>query len=334
MRKRGRLVILFVVLVAVMLSGCSKKTESSSSAESDSFTFSSNVAIVVPYNAGGGVDVAIRSILEAGLRQELGGSISVENVAGGNTLIGAQNVLGADADGYTVFVNTCAAFLAAPQMYGNPYTIEDWEYITTLGDTDLIVAAGPSAPAKTVDDLIEYGKNNPEGVTVGCAGYGDISALAAYITLNSLGVNCQLVPYSGAAESTAACLGGHVQYVCATANTLVSHAEEGTIVGLYETGSIDDNLLGVPSITTLGHADAATPYYRIVAVKKGTPQSAVEALRTAFKNVLENPESIQKLADSGQIIRNVINDPAELEALIERDYVAYGDMVKVLNLNG
>lgn len=301
-------------------------------ASTGEYKFTSNVNIVIPYKAGGGVDVAVRALLEAGLREELGNSVSVTNVAGGNTLIGAQNVMAADADGHTVFVNTCAAFLAAPQMYGNPYSIDDWQYITTLGVTDLIVAAGPSAPAKTVDELIAYGKTNPDGVTVGCAGYGDISALGAYITLDALGVKCVLVPYSGAAESTAACLGGHVQYVCATASSIASHCEAGNMFALYETGALDDNLCKVPSITTLGHPEAATPYYRIVAVTKGVPANVVEALRKAFKNVLENPARLEQLAASKQIIQGVVNDPAELRAMIEKDYAAYGEMVKTLNL--
>ena len=249
-------------------------------------------------------------------------------------MIGAQQVLGAPADGYTVFVNTCAAFLAAPQMYDNPYTLEDWQYITTLGVTELLVAGGPSAPANTVDDLITFGKENPDGVTVGCAGYGDISALAAYITLEAMGVKCQLVPYDGAAESVAACLGGHVQYVCATASTIASHCEEGTMTALYETGSLDDNSLGVPSISSLGYPDAATPYYRLVVVTKDVPAEAVEALRAAFKAVLENPDSIAKMAESKQIVQDVVNDPEELQALIEKDYAAYGEMVASLNLEG
>ena len=337
MKKRFMSCLVVIMVVVLAVTGCTRNNDSSGtsgSASEKGFSFDENVRIIVPYNAGGGVDVAVRALLEAGLRSALGGSVSVENIGGGNTLIGAQNVLSSDADGYTVFVNTCAAFLAAPQMYGNPYSLDDWEYITTLGVTDLMVAAGPSAPAKTVDELISYGSSHPEGVTVGCAGYGDISALAAYITLDSMGVACQLIPYDGAAESTAACLGGHVQYVCATANTIQSHCEEGTLVALYETGTLEENLLDVPSMISLGHEEAATPYYRIVAVKKGTPQEAVDALRSAFKSVLENPESLEKLEASGQIIQDVVNDPAELRELLERDYEAYGEMVESLNLQG
>ena len=255
-------------------------------------------------------------------------------MGGGNTLIGAQQVLGAPADGYTLFVNTCAAFLAAPQMYDNPYTLDDWQYITTLGVTELLVAGGPSAPADTVDELIAFGKENADGVTVGCAGYGDISALAAFITLEAMGVKCQLVPYDGAAESVAACLGGHVQYVCATASTIASHCEEGTMTALYETGSLDDNSLGVPSISSLGYADAATPYYRLVAVTKDVPSDTVEALRAAFKAVLENPDAVAKMAESKQIVKDVVDDPDELKALIEKDYAAYGELVSTLDLEG
>ena len=264
MKRKLSAFLVLALTLSLALAGCGKTPANPAPAESDvsspaenNFKFTENMTIVVPYKAGGGVDVAIRALLEAGLRDQLGTSVTVENVGGGNTLIGAQQVLGAPADGYTLFVNTCAAFLAAPQMYGNPYTLDDWQYITTLGVTELLVAGGPSAPADTVDELIAFGKENADGVTVGCAGYGDISALAAFITLGAMGVKCQLVPYDGAAESVAACLGGHVQYVCATASTIASHCEEGTMTALYETGSLDDNSLGVPSISSLGYADAA-----------------------------------------------------------------------------
>lgn len=341
MKRKLSAFLVLALTLSLALAGCGKTPANPAPAESDvsspaenNFKFTENMTIVVPYKAGGGVDVAIRALLEAGLRDQLGTSVTVENVGGGNTLIGAQQVLGAPADGYTLFVNTCAAFLAAPQMYGNPYTLDDWQYITTLGVTELLVAGGPSAPADTVDELIAFGKENADGVTVGCAGYGDISALAAFITLEAMGVKCQLVPYDGAAESVAACLGGHVQYVCATASTIASHCEEGTMTALYETGSLDDNSLGVPSISSLGYADAATPYYRLVAVTKDVPSDTVEALRAAFKAVLENPDAVAKMAESKQIVKDVVNDPDELKALIEKDYAAYGELVSTLDLEG
>lgn len=339
MKRKVSLFLVLALSLSMLLAGCGNKQTATDPKDSDNapaeeFKFTENMTLVVPYKAGGGVDVAVRALLEAGLRDALGTTVSVENVPGGNTLIGAQQVIGAPADGYTVFVNTCAAFLAAPQMYGDPYTPDDWQYITTLGVTELIVAGGPSAPAKTVDELIAYGKDNADGVTVGCAGYGDISALGAYITLEALGVKCQLVPYDGAAESVAACLGGHVQYVCATASTIASHCEEGTMTALYETGSLDNNSLGVPSITSLGYPDASTPYYRLVAVTKDVPADAVEALRAAFKAVLEDPAAVEKMAESKQIIQDVVNDPVELKALIDKDYEAYGAMVATLDLQG
>ena len=341
MKRKLSAFLVLALTLSLALAGCGKTPANPAPAESDvsspaenNFKFTENMTIVVPYKAGGGVDVAIRALLEAGLRDQLGTSVTVENVGGGNTLIGAQQVLGAPADGYPLFVNTCAAFLAAPQMYGNPYTLDDWQYITTLGVTELLVAGGPSAPADTVDELIAFGKENADGVTVGCAGYGDISALAAFITLGAMGVKCQLVPYDGAAESVAACLGGHVQYVCATASTIASHCEEGTMTALYETGSLDDNSLGVPSISSLGYADAATPYYRLVAVTKDVPSDTVEALRAAFKAVLENPDAVAKMAESKQIVKDVVNDPDELKALIEKDYAAYGELVSTLDLEG
>ncbi len=337
MKKKVAFVLAICMLLSLAMTACGETNSPApapaASSEQEAYKFTENMTFIVPYKAGGGVDVAVRALLEAGLKDQLGVSVTVENVEGGNTLIGAQQVMGSEADGNTVFINTCAAFLAAPQMYGNPYKPEDWQYITTLGMTELYVAAGPSAPASTVDELIEYGKTGQE-VTVGCAGYGDISALAAYITLDALGVKCQLIPYSGAAESTAACLGGHVEYVCATDSSIAGHCEEGTLTALYETGSIDENSLSVPSITSLGYENAATPYYRIVAVTKDVPANVVEALRQAFKAVLEDSGCLEKLAASKQIIRDVVNDPDALQELIQKDYQAYGEMVKTLNLQG
>lgn len=344
MKKRIALSLVIAMVCTLAMTACGNTqgtsqqsgsgSASASTSQQEAYEFTDNLTFVIPYNAGGGVDTTVRLLLEAGLQDALGTTVSVENVAGGNTLIGAQQVLGSSADGYTVFINTCAAFIAAPQMYENPYTMDDWTYITTLGITELIVAAGPAAPAQTVEDLIAYGKENPEGVTVGCAGYGDISALGAYITLEAMGVKCQLVPYDGAAESVAACLGGHVQYVCCSASTIASHCEEGTMTALYETGSLDENILGVPSVTTLGYPEAATPYYRIVAVQKGAPDEVVDALRAAFKEALEDPDVLARMEESKQIIQGVVNDPDELQALIEKDYAAYGEVVQSLNLQG
>ena len=140
MKRKVSLFLVLALSLSMLLAGCGNKQTATDPKDSDNapaeeFKFTENMTLVVPYKAGGGVDVAVRALLEAGLRDALGTTVSVENVPGGNTLIGAQQVIGAPADGYTVFVNTCAAFLAAPQMYGDPYTPDDWQYITTLGVT-------------------------------------------------------------------------------------------------------------------------------------------------------------------------------------------------------
>ena len=196
----------------------------------------------------------------------------------------------------------------------------------------MVVCAGPSAPAKTVDEFLAYAKEHPGELTVGCAGLGDISGLSAAITLDALGVQCEIIPFDGAAESVANVLGGHVNYVCCPASTVVSHVEEGTIIPLYEVGGLEENQFNVPSISDLGHPEATTPYYRVIVAPKGTPDEVVAALREGFAEMLADEEVIKVFEEANDPLLNVISDIDVLNARLQQDYDSYGEVIEKLGL--
>lgn len=342
--KRSILLLLALVLVLGVLGGCSNSSSSSapagssepadsgSAAAAGDYTFTGPIHIMVPFKAGGGVDTSSR-LLATGAEKYLGVKIVVDNKPGGNSLTGATEVLNGKADGYTLMANTCAGFIGAPQMYGNPFNpTEDWIPIVSQGTVPMIVCAGPSAPAKTMDEFLAYAKEHPGELTIGCAGYGDISGFSTFITIDALGIECEVVPFDGAAESTANCLGGHVNYVCAPASTVAGHVEEGTLIPLYETGGMESNPYNVPSISDLGHPEAATPYYRVLVAPKGTPDEVVAALRKGFAEILADPEVQKTFEDAKDPLMATITDSEELTARIQADYEAYGKVINDMGL--
>jgi tripartite-type tricarboxylate transporter receptor subunit TctC len=341
------LVFLLTAALVISMFGCSGNSPSSASGDSQSSSTQSTpaseeskttdfptgtITIVVPYSAGGGNDVNARR-LAAKSEEIFGVKMVVENVPGGNTLTGAAQVLGGKADGYTLIANSCTGLLASPQMYGNPYDLDDWTPIISQNTVPMVLVAGPSAPSKTTaEDFIQYCKDNPGTITVGCAGYGDSSGMGAAIVFAAMGIDVQLIPFNSASESLANVLGGHVDYANMPVSTSFGNVESGELVPLFEFGGLDDNAYDVPSVVELGYGDAATPYYRVICAPAGTPDDVVAILREGFTKMVNDPDLQKEFEEANDPLLSPITDPQELQDRMAKDWEAYGETIERLGL--
>lgn len=349
--KKTITIILVVLLCLSTLAGCSPKqeataaapapqaaeaeapqaadapaapAEAASEAVADWPKSGETLTIIVPYKAGGGVDVAAR-LLVPYLEKELGITVVVENQPGGNCIPATMSVINAKEDGYTIGIFASGALIGSPQLYENPFDPrKDIIPIVSNGSVPMVIAAGPDTPYKTVDEMVAYLKDNPGGLTYGVAGLRDVAGIEVYRTLQGLGVVGELVPYDGAAGAVTAVAGGHVDYCIAPVSTLTPYVEEGTLVPIIECGGLESNAFGVPSISSLGHPEYAILYYRVVGVKAGTPDNIVQKLREAFTNVLTSEEVQKAFEDANDPLINVITDGDKLASMIASEYDAYG----------
>jgi tripartite-type tricarboxylate transporter receptor subunit TctC len=168
-----------------------------------------SLAVYIPAAPGGGFDIAVRALQEP-LADELGASVVPTNVEGAGGSIAATEMLGLPADG-------TSAMIVSRSISALPYTgspeIDPVEDLAPLGVTHQDVSAltvPADAPYQTVDDFIQYAKDNPGGVTIGHSGVGGVWHAAALMLARENGVEFSFVPYDGGSAVGAALLAGEI----------------------------------------------------------------------------------------------------------------------------
>jgi tripartite-type tricarboxylate transporter receptor subunit TctC len=153
------------------------------------------VRLVVPYPAGGAVDIVARALAEK-LSTALAQTVIVENKAGAGGLIGADAVAKSAPDGYTVVMGTVSSHAIAPAVYRKmPYDAEtDFAAVSLVALTPYIITVNAAVPVKTLRELVSYAKANPDKLNFGSSGTGTTPHLAGELFNTMAGTKITHVP--------------------------------------------------------------------------------------------------------------------------------------------
>ena len=202
------------------------------------------ITLVVGYPAGGSVDLVARTIAEP-LSKRLGTPVVVENVGGAGGTIGAQKVVNAQADGYTLLlgsgseVSIARLFNTAVKYNGET----DLAPIGLIGTTPMVFVAGPKAGVKTIDEALAKAKREPNQLSFASSGVGTPLHMSGELINVLAGTSFRHVPYRGAAQMVQDVLGGNVEYSVFVLSSALPHIESGKMIPL--------------GVTTLGRSRAA-----------------------------------------------------------------------------
>ncbi len=284
------------------------------------------VRIVVPYPAGGAVDIVTRALadrLSAQWRQP----VVVENKAGAGGLIGAAAVSKATPDGYTLVMATVSSHAIAPAVYRKmPYdAVADFGAISLVALTPYIITVHPDVPATNLRELIAYAKANPRKLNFGSSGTGTTPHLAGELFNTQAGTQIAHVPYKGSAPMLADLLGAQVQV--AFDNTVIPNIKAGKLRGLAVTGPA--RLAAVADIPTA--AEAGLPGYEAVGwmglyAPKGTPMALRTRLAQDTARAAATPEFVARMEGLGFQARS--NSPAEFDAYLKAEQQKWAKVVK------
>jgi len=154
------------------------------------------VRVIVPFSAGGGLDIVTRIFAQT-LSEQSGQTFVVENKAGGAAgSVGSRDIISARPDGYTIGVNTVTGLTTAAMDPAGFNPKNDLAPVGRLGSSTLIVMVNPQLPVHSVDELVAYIKANP-GVAYGTSGVGSIMHYTTAVFAKSAGVEMTHVPYRG-----------------------------------------------------------------------------------------------------------------------------------------
>jgi tripartite-type tricarboxylate transporter receptor subunit TctC len=258
------------------------------------------VKIVVPFVAGGGVDVVAR-IVAPRLGEELGQSVIIENRGGAGGALGAAAVAQAPADGYTLLMGTGSTHGTNSNVYARlSYDpVRDFVPVVLLSSSPLLLIVPQASPAQSVGDLIALGRSRPGGLTFASYGTGSINHLGAELFNSMAKIQANHVPYRGSAPAMTDLIAGRIDYMFDGVSTSLGYLQSSTIRVLGVAGPNRSPVVpDLPTISEAGLPGYDTMVWFGLFAPAGTPKPVVELLNSKANAVLASPrvkESLEKL---------------------------------------
>jgi tripartite-type tricarboxylate transporter receptor subunit TctC len=292
------------------------------------------VKIIVPQPPGGGFDTVAR-VLADRLGPLLGQGMVVENRIGAGTLVGTEAVAKAPADGYTLLLGGLSNIALNPGLYANlPYDpLKDFTPIGLAVTWSYTLVARKELPYKTLKDLVEFARSNPEKVTFASAGKGSGQHIAMAVTAQLAGIKLTHVAYRGAQAAYQDVLGERVDLFFDISSTARAQVDSGTVRALA-VSSRDRQAMhsDVPSVMETGVAPLDMESWFGLFAPAATPAPVLARLRAEFAKVIAMPEVAELFAKSGGRVMKL--SPAETDALLKRDVERWTKLIREAGLGG
>src|SRR5712671_5724939 len=262
------------------------------------------ITMVVPFGAGGATDTIGRIVAE-GMRASLGQPVVIENVPGASGTIGVGRVARAAADGYTLGIGGGPTYVWNGAMMTLPYDVlNDFEPISLIVDSPMLIVARKSMPARDLRELIAWLKANPDKATQGTTGAGGALQLAGVFFQKETGTRFGFVPYRlGSVAALQDLVAGQIDLLIDLSASSLPQVRVGTIKAYAVTAK--RRLAAAPDIPTVDEAGLPGFYVSVwhgLWVPRGTPKNRIGTLNAAVVNALSDPTVQQRLADLGQEI--------------------------------
>ena len=288
------------------------------------------IRIVVPYPAGGGIDLISRAIGNQ-LSQRWGQPVVIENKPGSGTIVAAEGVAKAAPDGYTLMVTTDSTISVNPHLYARlPYDpVKDFAPITQMVLLNQLLLANAAVPANNLKELIAYAKANPGKLNYASYGSGSQPHLAMEMLKSQAGMDIVHVPYKGIPQAVPAAIAGEVQLTFSGAASSIAHIKGGRLKAIAIGGKSRLFMLPeVPTFTEGGFPEVPANAWFGLFAPAGTPREVVMKLNAEVVKMLKEPEFNQKeLVAKGYEL--VANTPEEFTAFLVTDSQRNARAIKI-----
>jgi tripartite-type tricarboxylate transporter receptor subunit TctC len=291
------------------------------------------IKIIVPFPAGSGTDALARLIGQK-VTEQTGSAVIIDNKPGAGTIIGAQAVAKAPADGYTLLYTIVVTHTQNPHLYKKlPYDpFKDFTPVLQLVRSATVLVANKNAPFNTTAELIAYAKANPGKLNYASFSPGSTSHLNAEILKMQADIDISHVPYKGTADATRALLAGDVQLYFDGTATAVTSAKAGMLKLLGP--ATDKRLRVLPDLPTLDEQGIKglniVGWQGLFAPANLNPALA-ERIASVFRNALNTPEVLKTIELQGNDVSGV--GPKEYAEIVRNDHKRWGDVIKHLGLS-
>ena len=259
-----------------------------------------SVRLVVPFAAGGSTDIVARTLAPR-LTEMWGQTVVVDNRPGGSTVIGTEIVAKSPPDGHTLFV-TPAPFTIVPSLLKKlPYDpIKDFEPVTLINTTPLVVVVHPGVPAKTIKELAALAKAKPGALNFGSSGSGGSNHLAGELFNSMAGVKMVHIPYKGNAPALVDLLGGHVDVVFNGLTSAIPLIRGNKLRALGMTSLARAGAMPeVPTLDEQGLKGFLAVAWNGLTAPARTPRDVINKINADVSKVVKTHEMVEKLKADG-----------------------------------
>lgn len=287
------------------------------------------IKLIVPFTAGGGVDLYAR-LIQPELSRVLGQPITIENRTGASGMIGSDAVAKSAPDGYTLLVGNVATYAMNVGIYRKmPYDpLKDLSLVFQSVMLPYVLVVTPNLPVQSVPELLAYTRAHPGKVSYSSSGSGSAQHMAAELFKSRSGADLTHVPYKGVGAMVTDLIAGHVQVAFADMASLLPHIKAGKLKLLAVTSP--RRLAEFPDTPTVEEA-AQLPGFEIsgwqgIAGPAGLPPGIVKRLNEAMNQIQASPAMRDKFRESGLI--PVGGNPEDFQRYVQAEITKWSKVAK------
>ena len=318
MRMKKSIALSLMLLCSMgMVAGCGTKETPATAAEKYP---EKPVTLIVPYAAGGSNDIMARS-MEKAIQKHLGQALIVKNVPGGGGMLGWNELVESEPDGYTL--GTVAPSVLLHTVYGEktyhyPSALEPLVQVLEL---PVVAIVRSDQPWNSMNDLIDFARENPGKIKFGHGGLGAATHVVGEMVAVNTGTNLVQVPFKGEAEALAALLGGHTQLMFSAPSTVSEYVKSGKVkvLGVAATKRMTEETFNqAPTMKDQG-IDVVFTFWYGIAVHKGMPAEIKAKLINGLEKTVNDPEYIENMKKLGMQVEYLGQKEFEEKWLTEYD---------------
>lgn len=285
------------------------------------------ITLVAPVPTGGAMDVVAR-LFGPFLSKELGQPVVIENRPGGGTAVGANAVLQAEPDGYTLLLSNSPTHLIAPLITkGFPSEpLKDFKPIATIGAASNVIVIAPDLPAKNVKEFVAHAKENPGKLNFGF-GQGTQPQLVGEMFKMAADIDITNVPYKGSGQAVTDMLGGRIHLAIGLPATLWKLHSAGKVRMIGYTGTErNKSMPDIPTMVESGYPSVVSTTYFGILGRSELSGEIVKRLNEATGKALKSEEFQKGLTNI--LFRPVTTTPEEIADLFAKEQERWIKVVK------
>ena len=284
------------------------------------------IRLIVPFAAGGPIDVMAR-LIGQWLSSSVG-QVVVDNRSGASGAIGTRAAAAAEPDGHTLLIGSVTTLATGPLLARNVGydPVKDFVPVAMLATTPFALVVAPRIPVQTPQELIAYARAHPGKLNFGTP-TGTLAHLTGELFRIRTGIEFVVIPYKGAATAVTDILAAQVDMAFEPTSVLVSHIHDGKVRPLGITGAARSRELpAVPTMIESGIADFTSYSWTAIMAPSGTPAAVVTRLNAAINQGLNSPEigsTLRRLSAEAKI-----GSPQDFAAFLAEETQKWAAIVK------